>query len=109
MAVAGDPYSTQKWRKMRRRQLDAEPLCRACLAENKIEPAVVVDHVQPWRGNIAWFWYPPRGLQSLCRNCHESRKKYQEARGFDNAIGASGEPLDPGHPWFRGYQPKACG
>jgi hypothetical protein len=35
-------------------------------------------------------------------NCHVSRKKHLEHRGFDKAIGVDGWPVDPRHPCYRG-------
>jgi hypothetical protein len=40
-------------------------------------------------------------LDCLCAHCHESRKKFQEQRGYDNTIGANGMPVDPRHPIYR--------
>ena len=62
--------------------------------------AVIADHVEPHRGDWNKFWLG--ALQSLCRNCHESGKKYQEQRGFRSDIGVDGWPLDQDHPVYKG-------
>ena len=95
----GALHHTARWRRRAQHQLCVEPLCRACLAEGKTVPARVADHVEPHHNDPMKFW---RGaLQSLCTHCHESRKKYAEARGFDNTIGIDGWPTDVRHPVFQ--------
>jgi hypothetical protein len=75
-----------------------------CLADGKLTPATIADHVEPHRGDANLFW---RGaLQSLCDHCHESRKKIEETRGYRLDVGLDGWPLDPNHPANAGC---ACG
>lgn len=69
-------YNSKHWRIKRRRQLDAEPLCRMCLQEDRIEPATVADHITPHREDERLFWSGP--LQSLCATCHSSAKQREE-------------------------------
>ena len=75
------------------------PLCKHCLEKGLVVPAVIADHVEPHRGDWNSFWLGI--LQSLCRNCHESGKKYAEHRGFRSDIGEDGWPIDPKHPTYR--------
>ena len=90
-------YRHWRWKKhIRPRQLAAEPLCRLCKLDGKVTVATVVDHVERHHGDPQKFWYGE--LQSLCRGCHESRKKFHEARGYARDIGTDGFPLDPKHP-----------
>jgi 5-methylcytosine-specific restriction enzyme A len=89
-------YGHKRWRRMRQQQLDAEPLCVICKRNGKITPANIVDHVERHFGNPEKFWNSK--LQSVCRNCHEIRKKFIESRGYDRAIGTDGWPIDPNHP-----------
>jgi hypothetical protein len=49
---------------------------------------VSVDHVEPNRGDAIKFWNG--AVQSLCVQCHESREKFHERRGYDNTIVADG-------------------
>jgi hypothetical protein len=74
------------------------PLCARCASKGLVAVAKIADHDPPHRGNWNQFWIGP--LQSLCRNCHESGKKFEEQRGFRNDIGADGWPLDPKHPTY---------
>lgn len=85
---------------MRAHQLSAEPLCRMCLRDGKVEPAVIADHIVEHHGDWNQFWLGE--LQSLCKHCHESRKKVQNVRGYQPDIGADGFPIDPNHPAYAG-------
>ena len=68
----------RKWRKLRRRKLAADPLCKHCLDRDDImQPANEVDHIVPHQGQadpLFWAW---ENLQSLCKPCH-SRKTFEE-------------------------------
>jgi 5-methylcytosine-specific restriction endonuclease McrA len=72
-------YGSQRWRRMAKAQLAAEPLCCMCAAEGRVEAAAVADHVTPHRGNWTLFW--EGRLQSLCRHHHNSAKQREEAGG----------------------------
>jgi 5-methylcytosine-specific restriction enzyme A len=89
-------YSKKRWRRLRRHQLRAEPLCRFCTRDGKAVPANFVDHVERHFGDPDKFWFG--ALQSLCWNCHESHKKFIEARGYARDVGVDGWPIDPHHP-----------
>lgn len=67
-----DWYKMAIWRGLRRRQLDRQPLCEACLRKDRIEPATVVDHIRPHRGDWTLFT-DPENLQSLSEACHNSK------------------------------------
>ena len=96
-------YGSERWRKRSKQQLRREPFCRMCCAAGTPVAATVADHIHPHRGDVSQFWGGE--LQSLCRPCHESRKKFAENRGFDNAIGVDGMPLDLRHPFYTGRLP----
>jgi len=72
-------YSHRRWRRIRARHLALEQLCRFCLAEGRVTPATVVDHVTPHRGDMDRFWNGER--QSLCATHHSRDKQRAEARG----------------------------
>lgn len=93
-------YWTTRWRKRAKAHLDAEPLCRMCMATGHVTPATVADHIVEHKGDPDLFWNG--ALQSLCATHHSSTKAREERRGY--AIGSSvdGAPLDPGHPWHSG-------
>lgn len=69
-------YGTARWQATRAEQLRLEPLCRMCMAEDRIELAIVCDHVEPHRGNVEKFWAGP--FQSLCASHHNSAKQAEE-------------------------------
>ncbi len=93
-------YCLSAWRKLRERQLHAEPLCRMHMAIGQIVPATVVDHVRPHRGDEALF-FDERNVQSLCKPCHDGHKQAQErGDGILRGAGHDGEPLDLAHPWY---------
>ncbi len=68
----------RRWEKVRRMHLRREPLCRACRAEDRLQPAVEVDHIVPLgKGGTG----TTENLQSLCKSCH-SKKTAREDGGF---------------------------
>lgn len=71
-------YGSARWISLRAQQLSDEPLCRTCLKDGRITPAVVCDHVMPHRGDVARFWAGP--FQSLCKTCHSAEKQREDTR-----------------------------
>ncbi|WP_413715242.1 HNH endonuclease [Sphingobium sp. B7D2B] len=59
-----------KWRKLRDRRIEEEPLCRHCLSAGHVTPAVQVDHIRPRAegGKDEWD-----NTQSLCLPCHQAK------------------------------------
>ena len=99
--MSGRLHGRGRWKKRSTHQLRVEPLCRICLANGQVVPAVVADHIEPHHGEVNSFWLGK--LQSLCKRCHDSRKKFVEHRGYDNAIGFDGYPVDSKHPVYQGF------
>lgn len=93
-------YGTTRWRKMRKRQLKAEPLCAYCLRSGVSKSATVADHIKPHRGDSKLF-FDPSNLQSLCACCHNSAKQAEEIHGYHSMVDADGYPIDERHPWNR--------
>src|SRR5215510_10954341 len=96
------PYNTQRWQRLRRMKLREHPLCEACLAQGRIEPASAVDHrVRVTAGGNP---YPVLDqLASLCASCHNSKTRAEQA-GEDwlqKGCDVRGYPLDPAHPWYK--------
>lgn len=89
-------YWTTAWRSRAKAQIQAEPLCRMCMARGQVTAARVADHIVPHRGDSELFWNGD--LQSLCKPCHDSAKQQEEKRGHSTEIGADGWPIDPRHP-----------
>lgn len=94
-----DWYQLERWRKKRRMQLMAHPLCAMCLPLGKITRAEIADHVIEHEGDWNAFWTGE--LQSLCTPCHNSRKRLLKERGYDPEIGLDGWPVDKRHPVYR--------
>jgi hypothetical protein len=72
-----------------------------CLAEGKVEPATLADHVIPHRGDQKLFFFGE--LQSLFSTHHSSDKALLErgiVKRFDTAIGETGWPRDERHPVY---------
>lgn len=55
-----------------------------CEEEGVVEPATIVDHIVPHRGDTKLFWNTEGNWQSLCASCH-SRKTVKEGQ-FSNSI-----------------------
>ena len=89
-------YDTARWKRIARYQLRMHPLCRMCLERHIPVPATVADHIKPHGGDVMLFW--TSNLQSLCKHCHDSRKRIDEIHGYQPDIGIDGWPLDPRHP-----------
>jgi len=67
-----------------------------CLVHGLVTPATLADHVTPHRGD--WDEFLHGALQSLCTECHNTRKKADENRGYSRELGPDGWPSDPKHP-----------
>jgi len=88
-------YNNSRWLARRKQQLSAHPLCALCLARGVVTAATVADHVVPHSGDVHLFWYGK--LQSLCKLCHDSAKRHEEAFGYSKGTGIDGFPLEQ-HP-----------
>lgn len=72
-----DMYNNGQWERHRRIQLERQPLCQACLLNNKVRGANTVDHVFPWSGLGDAYFY--RNLfQSLCHECHSVKTNLEQ-------------------------------
>lgn len=86
-------YYTPRWRRERAQHLALEPLCRMCARAGRQTKAVLVDHIQPHRGDLTLFW-DRNNLQSLCRLHGNSEKQRIENGGKPRLpIGLDGWPL----------------
>lgn len=63
-----------KWQQAREGWLRNHPLCVECEKDGRIEPAVVVDHIDPHRGDMVKFW-DAGNWQSLCVRCHNRKTR----------------------------------
>lgn len=82
-----------KWRKARESFLWRNPLCAYCEREGRIEPATVVDHKIPHKGDKKLFW-DRTNWQPLCKRCHDSIKRREETGTDLQPIGLDGWPVD---------------
>jgi 5-methylcytosine-specific restriction protein A len=60
-----------RWRRYRRSYLAAHPLCVRCLAEGRVEPATVVHHKVPHKGDEKLFW-DPTNHEGVCEPHHNA-------------------------------------
>jgi len=56
------------FRRLRQSFLALHPICSTCHRE----PAVVLDHIVPHRGDHELFW-DQANWQSLCKRCHDRK------------------------------------
>jgi hypothetical protein len=90
-------YNSARWKRRRALQLRTHPLCRFCLeGRGLVVPATIADHVEPHGGDPNKFFLGE--LQSLCKPCHDSRKRFMELNGYAPDVGLNGWPIDPLHP-----------
>lgn len=66
---------TQRWLRLRRATLTANPVCQQCKADGYITPATEVHHVTPVEYGVSAadkqrLMYDPHNLRALCHNCH---------------------------------------
>lgn len=81
--VARALYRSKRWRTERAAFLHDHPLCVECARHDLIQPASVVDHIDPHGGDETVFWDRSR-WQALCASCH-GRKTAAKDGGFGNA------------------------
>lgn len=85
-------YGRKRWQGLRERQLTEQPLCEYCLRREIVEPAIIVDHIEPHKGDEAKF-HDPGNLQSLCKRCHDGDKRMEEAGKTVIHFDAAGWPI----------------
>lgn len=74
---ASDRGYGHRWHKARATHLGRSPICIGCEAVGRIEPASVVDHVDPHHGDPDKFWETSM-WQSCCKWHHDSIKQALE-------------------------------
>ena len=70
--------SKARWKRLCARVLRDEPVCRACAAEGRSQPATTVDHVVPVRvrPDLA---FDRANCQPLCTPCHNAKTLAERA------------------------------
>jgi len=81
-------------------KLTEQPLCAYCLEMGRTIPATVADHIVPVkeRPDLAFVY---DNIQGLCKECHDSVKRREEATGRRVGCKQDGTPVDPGHHWHK--------
>jgi 5-methylcytosine-specific restriction enzyme A len=76
-----DFYHSVEWARLRQQRLMIDHgLCQDCLAEQRITPAYIVDHIKP----VRLFWHLRLrldNLQSLCQ-AHHNRKTAEDKKRY---------------------------
>lgn len=87
-------HSSYAWIKASKAYRQANQLCVMCSRTGLVEPARVVDHIVPHKGDPALFW-DHNNWQSLCFRHHNSDKKIIERGGKPRPqIDADGWPVE---------------
>jgi 5-methylcytosine-specific restriction protein A len=75
---------------MRKRRLNAEPLCRDCQAKGIVRAAVTPDHIKPLAlgGEDV-----DDNIRCLCTECHEKRTREQFGQKAKVRISVDGWPI----------------
>ena len=85
-------YANRKWRSLADAWVRQYPICVLCLVHGQVNMGVneyhskqqrnlIVDHIEPHRGDVDLFW-DQDNLETLCRYpCHDKDKQGHEARG----------------------------
>lgn len=68
-------YDNPTWKRVRKRILIAEPLCRECAKHDVTTPAVLVDHIIPIEQGGSKF--DKENLQPLCSLCHQKKRSFE--------------------------------
>ena len=103
--MANWPYSTRRWKGLRRQKLRLNPVCEYCRRAG----AAHVDHVQAINnGGAAWSL---ENLRSACASCHNRKTRYSEQLNTDVPVKGcdpvTGMPLDSKH-WWHATAEKNC-
>ena len=72
----------RRWQIYRKTFLSDNPFCVVCIAENRLTPATVVDHIVPHKDDYDLFW-DVNNHQPMCKRCHD-RKTATHDGGFGN-------------------------
>lgn len=62
-------YSSSEWIRLRDYKKQCNPLCQHCLAQGKLTPVEVIDHVIEIKDNFS-LRLSFDNLESLCNRCH---------------------------------------
>lgn len=85
------PHNSVAWQKASAAWLQQYPFCVLCLVRGRVNECalndtctrqrrLVVDHIEPHRGNMDLFW-DQNNWETLCRMCHDVEKQRHERAG----------------------------
>ena len=76
--------------KLRRKRLNAQPICEDCQAQGRVSLAVTPDHIKPLAlGGTD----TDDNIRCLCKPCHEKRTAEQFGQRYKQTIGEDGWPI----------------
>lgn len=88
----------RQWQRLRQSILERdEYLCVSCLKRGILTPATDVDHITPKAKGGSDL---PDNLQSLCSECHKDKTTRDNGGTPREGSSISGEPINPGDPWY---------
>lgn len=86
-------YSTARWKRLAKLQLQKQPLCQISLALGLIVAADTVDHIKPHRGDWDLF-IDENNLQSVSKQMHDTICQQMECGNWQPSIGLDGWPIE---------------
>ena len=86
------------WQRLRKRKLQADPLCEDCESRGRVTLAEEFDHIIRIveRPDLRLDW---DNLQCLCQKCHAAKSAAERSGRPVKGCGVDGNPTDPAHPW----------
>lgn len=73
-------YNTKEWKALRKMKIASNPLCEICLRYERLQPAEVVDHIEPITEDNIEKFYQYDNLQSLCNKCHWEKTNNKQSK-----------------------------
>lgn len=64
------------WANERRVFFDKKQFCVDCETRGELRPAVILDHIYPWRYRPDLFW-DSHNWQGLCFDCHDAKSRLE--------------------------------
>lgn len=85
-------YATARWQKLRELKLSHNPICERCLDQEIVEPATVVHHRKPHKGEDTLF-HDFDNLEALCKPHHDRDGRLEDNGKTVIRFGPDGWPL----------------
>lgn len=68
---------SKKWQELRKKKINASPICEDCNEKGIIEPATEVHHIVPVEAassvaSMEYLMFAVDNLRSLCHECHKN-------------------------------------